>query len=178
MCHCAMFVHLKVLINHPLLQEDEKLLWLWLATRSTNNPSLSCSINYEQISAAVNKPLKQVHRILFRLSIMGFLKGDIPIWYGVPTKEMSQQVRHLMLVSQPEKTINKETFYPRVLARTNALQPKALNLLYGRYQVKPCKVDKSVFKTMIGVIAAYPFARKKIWRSLFNLYNNSKEYLF
>lgn len=99
LCPCATwFVHLKCLMNHPILKEDEKLLWLWLATCCTNNQYLRCSISIEQISQMISKPEKAVHRCLLRLKIMGLLMGDIPIWYGVPTAEMVKEVRHIKLV--------------------------------------------------------------------------------
>ncbi len=99
LCYCAKwFVHLKSLMNHPILKEEEKLLWLWLATCSANNQSLTCSLSYEQISLAINKPVRVIHRCLQRLKVMGLLLGDIPIWYGVPTPQMVNEVRKLKLV--------------------------------------------------------------------------------
>ncbi len=99
LCSCAKwFVHLKSLMNHPILKEDEKFLWLWLATCSANNQSLSCSLSYEQISMAINKPVRVIHRCLLRLKVMGLLIGDIPIWYGEPLPAMVGEVRKIKLV--------------------------------------------------------------------------------
>ena len=92
------YVHLKSLMNHPILNEDEKLLWLWLATCSANNQSLTCSISIEQISQMISRSEKVVHRCLLRLKIMGILIGNIPIWYGTPTPEMVKEVRKIKLV--------------------------------------------------------------------------------
>lgn len=92
------FVHLKSLMNHPILKEEEKLLWMWLATCSASNQSLWCSMSIEQISQMISKPEKVVHRCLLRLKIMGLLIGDIPIWYGEPTPEMVKAVRKMKLV--------------------------------------------------------------------------------
>lgn len=103
-CRCSdWFVHLKTLNNHPLIKEDEKLLWLWLATQSADNPTFSCSFNYEQIAQAMQWSVKIIHRLLFRLKIMGFLQLDIPIWYGNPTPKMTRQIRTITL-RLPERT--------------------------------------------------------------------------
>ena len=96
------FACLKEIMHHPHLCEEEKYLWLWLATQSANNSSFSCSFSYEHISIAVKKTPRVVHRTLFRLRIMGFLLADIPIWYGEPTKEMVQANRHLRLQIPPQ----------------------------------------------------------------------------
>jgi hypothetical protein len=92
------FVHLKILMTHPILKDEEKLLWIWLATSCANNPFLTCSLSYEQIANAVGKPVRDIHRILFRLKIMGILMGNIPIWYGAPTPAMVNEIRDLKLV--------------------------------------------------------------------------------
>lgn len=86
------FACLSEMINHPLLLEEEKYLGLWLAIQSTKNESFTCSFNYEQISQAMSKSSRKVHRILTRLRIIGFYIVDLPIYYGEPTPEMVQKV--------------------------------------------------------------------------------------
>ena len=95
------FACLKQLMLHPLLNEEEKFLWLWLATQSTDNKSLNCSLSYEQISQLTNRSCKKVHRHLTRLRTMGFLIADIPIHYGELILEMTQQIRNIQLMIPP-----------------------------------------------------------------------------
>lgn len=95
------FASLKELFNHPYLDEEEKSLWLWLANQSANNLPFSCSYSYEQLSQAVNKTPRRIHRILMRLRVMGFLIADLPIYYGEPTREMVATVHHLKLITTP-----------------------------------------------------------------------------
>jgi len=73
------FGYLKEIISHPVLQKEEKIVWLWLATQCINNSQFACSFTYEQIAYAVNKPTRGIHRILFCLKSMGILQGNIPI---------------------------------------------------------------------------------------------------
>lgn len=94
------FACLKQIIHHPLLIEEEKYLWLWLATQSANN--LSCSFNYEQISQAMCKPSRKIHRMLTRLRTMGFLIADIPIHYGELTPPMVKTMRNFQLIVPPK----------------------------------------------------------------------------
>jgi hypothetical protein len=102
--HIQWFARLKEIMNHPLLQEEEKFLWLWLATQCANNASFSCSFSYEHISQAVCKSSRKIHRILFRLTLMGFLKSTnpIPMWYGEPTLVMVKEIRFLKLTLPPK----------------------------------------------------------------------------
>lgn len=97
-CSCTWFVHLKEIMNHSLLNETEKYLWCWLCCQSAHQHSLTCSLSYEQISVAVNKPPYLIHRCLFRLRTMGFLQGNIPIWYAQPLPEMIKEVRHIKML--------------------------------------------------------------------------------
>ncbi|MBS0290433.1 MAG: hypothetical protein JSS07_10435 [Proteobacteria bacterium] len=92
------FAFLRKIIEHSMLDEAEKFLGCWLATQCANNLSFTCSFNYEQISLAVHKPSRKVHRILTRLRTMGFLIADIPIYYGELSIEMVQTVRTFKLV--------------------------------------------------------------------------------
>ena len=96
------FACLKKIVHHPLLNEEEKFLWLWLATQSTNNMSFYCSFSYEQISQAMNKSARSVHRNLTRLRTMGFLIANIPIYYGEPTPEMVKETRYIKLIAPPK----------------------------------------------------------------------------
>ena len=152
------FALIKVL-KHPLLQEEEKLLWIWLATFCADN-AFCCSLTYEQISYEMNKPLKNIHRSLFRLTLMGFLQGNIPIWYGVPTKEMIKEMRHLKLTLPPEQN--------NVFVLPKHVNKPVFNFRYGKYPLKPRKVKKSLFQKFIRIIEAYPFTRKNIRKALFN----------
>lgn len=102
------FACLSEIINHPLLHEEEKYLGLWLAIQSINNESFSCSFNYEQISQAVNKSSRKIHRILTRLRVMGFLIADLPIYYGEPTLKMVQTAHTLKLVLPPKQVFTTE----------------------------------------------------------------------
>lgn len=138
LCACAQwFVHLEKIIHHPLLQADEKILWIWLATQCANNPSFSHSLSYEQIARAMNKPTRGIHRILFRLKIMGLLEGAIPIWYGEPTVEMVQEVRTIKLIMPPKAVFENECS-GMVLPRRTAPVTQ-LNLLNGYVSRKELK---------------------------------------
>ncbi|MBS0290173.1 MAG: hypothetical protein JSS07_09100 [Proteobacteria bacterium] len=89
-CFCAVkFVNLKALFHHPYLTDEEKTLWMWLATTSTHDVPFLCSWNCEQISLMMNKPTKVILRNLFRLMLMGFLEcATLPIKYGELPREM------------------------------------------------------------------------------------------
>jgi len=108
------FGYLKEIIHHPLLQEEEKILWMWLAIHCTNHSSFTCSFTYEQIACAVNKPARGIHRILFRLKIMGLLQGNIPIWYGKLTMPMMYEMRTIRLVL-PLKIVDKDFLNETIL---------------------------------------------------------------
>src|SRR5262249_43341473 len=123
------FAFLKEIIHHPLLDEEEKYLWIWLATQSANNTSFSCSYTYEHISQAVNKPLRKVHRILTRLRIMGFLIADLPIYYGEPTPQMAKKTYLLELTSPPKPIFQAEEMDGLVLPpRQHHIQRRNLKL--------------------------------------------------
>lgn len=123
------FACFKEIMHHPHLCEEEKYLWLWLATQSANNSSFSCSFTYEHISIAVKKTPRVVHRTLFRLRIMGFLLADIPIWYGEPTKEMVQANRHLRLQIPPQPLLAPDE---KALILPKQQVKKELNLVSKR----------------------------------------------
>lgn len=95
------FVYLKVIMNHPLFNEDEKSLWWWLATLSANDVNCDCTFSYQQLSQTLNMPCMHVHRALFRFRIMGFLKTKIPVWYGKLTPEMESEMRILIPTMPP-----------------------------------------------------------------------------
>ncbi len=154
-------------MNHPLLQEDEKFLWLWLATQSANN--IPCSFNYEQISSYVNKPPKVIHRILFRLRIMGFLQADIPIWYAEPTKEMVSEIRTIRIMIPPTRQIDPNQVKAVVLPLRKS---RRLNLLKVNSKAKiHNKAHKRwwgtlILKAIFKWISEYPYLRAKIWKAL------------
>ncbi|MBN9289430.1 MAG: hypothetical protein BGO43_10540 [Gammaproteobacteria bacterium 39-13] len=108
------FVYLNEIIQHAFLQDDEKLLWMWFAAFCINNNQSSCSFTYEQLSHLVNKPTRGIHRILFRLKIMGLLQGNIPIWYGKLSLPMLHEMRTIKLVL-PLKIAEKEFLHETIL---------------------------------------------------------------
>ncbi|MBS0290742.1 MAG: hypothetical protein JSS07_11995 [Proteobacteria bacterium] len=127
-CACALkFVNLKALSHHPYLTDEEKALWIWLATTSTNDVPFSCSWNCEQISLMLNKSTRIILRNLFRLMLMGFLKcNTLPIKYGQLTREIETEVHHLKLLI-PIRPIGPEcnpgTIWPK------RSKPLTINLL-------------------------------------------------
>jgi len=121
------FVYLNEIVQHALLQDDEKLLWMWFAAYCINNDVSSCSFTYEQLSHFVNKPTRGIHRILFRLKIMGLLQGNIPIWYGKLTVPMVHEMRTIKLVL-PLKNSEKE-FLNETILPPRRQQPINLNLV-------------------------------------------------
>jgi len=124
------FACLKEIMHHPLLSEEEKFLWLWLAIQSADNSSFACSYSYEQISQALNKSTKIIHRTLFRLKIMGFLSADIPIWYGQPTAEMVCTIRMLKLHLSPQSLFEGESANTGVLPKNRkSNEPVLINLI-------------------------------------------------
>ncbi len=124
------FACLKEIMHHPLLSEEEKYLWLWLATQSADNSSFACSYSYDQMSRALNKSTKIVHRTLFRLKIMGFLSADIPIWYGQPTTEMIRTIRLIKLHLSPKSIFKDGELNSQVLPKIRKNnQPIQINLL-------------------------------------------------
>ncbi len=96
------FACLKQIMLHPLLNEEEKHLWLWLASLCTNNLSLCCSLSYEQMSEMTGKSSCKIHRLLTRLRTMGFLIADIPIHYGKLNAEMVKPERNIQLILPPK----------------------------------------------------------------------------
>ncbi len=92
------FAYLSDIINHTLLDDEEKFLGCWLATQCMNKASLRCSFNYVQISQTLRKSTRRIHRILTRLRTMGFFICDIPIYYGEPTFEMVQKIHTFKLI--------------------------------------------------------------------------------
>jgi len=101
--------YIKAVMSHPDLAQDQKYLWMWLVAHSADQSHHSCSFTYEQISRAVELSPKTVHCALFKLRIMGFLNGNIPVWYGHPTPEMNKEIRTLrpILVSE-EAIVNQQ----------------------------------------------------------------------
>jgi len=95
------FACLKVLLKHSKLNFFEKTLWLWLASHCVQN-DLVCCFNLQQISSALNKSTRDVHRALFRLKIVGFLIcPNIPILYGKLLTDMELQMLRLKLRCTP-----------------------------------------------------------------------------
>lgn len=127
------FENLKVVMSHPELSDDEKHLWIWLATHSANKTHHSCSCNYEQISQAVHKPFKALHRALFRLKITGLLNADLPIWYGEPTREMIKQIRVFRPMFISEEALRRQQII--IKERQEALQVKQ------RYDGQPVLIN-------------------------------------
>lgn len=160
------FACLEEIINHPLLLEEEKFLWLWLATKSANNLSFSCSFNYEQISLAVHKPCRRVHRILTRLRVMGFLFADLPIYYGEPTLEMVQTVYQLKLKLAPIPQIGHDTVKkwvpPTIIQPTSVLLTKKKEI----NKKKTSFIPLMVVQKLINLIVEYPHFRRNLWRKI------------
>ncbi len=168
-CLCGWFVHLKDIFNHPILKEDEKYLWCWFATFSANKHQSSCSFTYGELSSALNKSAKNIHRILFRLRVMGLLQGNIPIWYGVPTHEMIQQIRIIKLVMPSKIPIDKERLNGMVLPLSKRKAPKTFNLL-PKMKPKPNRLFelvKNVLKTALNFVLDYPNFRRKLCNASF-----------
>jgi hypothetical protein len=101
-------VYLQVVMSHPDLHHDEKCLWVWLASRWTNQPHHKCSYTYEQLSQALNLPTRKVHSALFRLKLMGFLKGEISIWYGDLTFNMITESRKLEPLFLTQRDVDRQ----------------------------------------------------------------------
>ena len=168
-CLCVWFVHLKDILNHPILKEDEKYMWCWLATFCANNHQTSCSFTYEELSTALNKSAKTIHRILFRLRVVGLLQGNIPIWYGVPSNEMIHQRRIIKLVMPSKIPVNKENLNGVVLPLMKRGAPKTFNLL-PKKKPKPNRcfqMVKIVLKAVINFVLDYPNFRRKLWHASF-----------
>lgn len=116
------FENLKVVMSHPELLDEEKHLWLWLATHSANQAHQSCSCSYEQIFQAVKKPFKTIHRALFRLKLTGLLNADLPIWYGEPTPEMNKAIRVFRPMFISEEALRRQCIIKK--EREESLQVK------------------------------------------------------
>lgn len=173
------FVNLNEIFNHPFLQEDEKLMWLWLATQSANNNSFCCSFTYEQISQKVNKTPKKVHQILFRLKIMGLLHVNVPVWYGEPTLEMIHATRLFKILRPPLRQYNKEMSHTPVLPMTNynsmnVTWPQGkLNVKISKYNRKTwpyfaflsVRIGRIVLKNFMDILSDPCYLRKKAWRA-------------
>lgn len=126
LCQCAQwFVHIKTILHHALLKDEERLLLLWFASRSANNPHFVCFFNYEQLSIALNRSPKAIHRLLFRLRTLGFLQGDIPIWYAALPAQMIMEMREIKVLIPPayqgNMTEERESVLPRHTNRTVTL---------------------------------------------------------
>jgi hypothetical protein len=121
-------------MSHPDLDPDEKFIWIWLVIQCANTTGNTTSLTYETLSHAVNKPPKTVHRSLLRLRIMGFLNGNIPIWYGEPTTEMMNEMRTLRPIPLScedyleQLTIKKELEKKGLIWRTYDNKPILINL--------------------------------------------------
>ena len=127
------FEYIYVVMNHPELLPDEKYIWVWLVTQCANQVDNTASFTYEEISQAVNRPLKTVHRALHRLRIIGFLNGNIPIWYGEPKPEMVNETRILRPIPLSYEA------YMQQLAIKKGLQQKGVIL--ETYDKKPILIN-------------------------------------
>ncbi len=146
-CHFSFwYVRLKEIIDHPDLEIDHKFLWLWLATRSVSNFPIKCNFSYTQISKAINRPSKHVHRCLFRLVITGCLQALIPVWYGELTPLMEETHRTMTVISPPR---SRHAFKKRGWKMRVGKMPK-----YGNNNISStpninlldCKLKKAVEK--------------------------------
>lgn len=95
--------YLLVMIQHPDLSQDDKFLYLWLVIRCSRQSNHTCAITYAELSRLLDKAPKKIHMSLLRLKVIGFLNGDIPIWYGDLTPEMMTKERKLEPVLISEK---------------------------------------------------------------------------
>ena len=59
-----------------LLSDDEKLIWLNIATKSALDPTFSCFLTYRQIGEMVNKKPDTVYRAVSALKEKGFLDAQ------------------------------------------------------------------------------------------------------
>jgi len=95
------FARLKLLLKHPKLNFFEKTLWLWLASHCVQNDFVCC-FNLQQLSSALNKSTREVHRALVCLKIVGFLLNEeVPISYGKLKPEIEFKMLHLQLRTTP-----------------------------------------------------------------------------
>jgi hypothetical protein len=107
-CYFAQwFGYLNEIMIHPHLENEARLLGLWIASECANTLSPSCSYSYHQLSLMLNKPARIIQHALLSLRYMGFLSTNIPIWYNEPTDEMRNEPRVLTLIFPP-KTFYKE----------------------------------------------------------------------
>lgn len=97
--------YLFVMLNHPDLGQDEKFIFLWLLLYCDSQCSESCTLSYGELSRRFDKAAKKIHWSLFRLKAIGFLKGDLPIWYGELTPEMITTKRTLTPVLLSERDV-------------------------------------------------------------------------
>ena len=89
---------LKTVFNHPRLDTVEKSLWLWLVSQGVfSEAELVCFLSYHDISLALDYSAQAIHRALIRLRVMGFLFGEIFIYYGPLSEETIKQDRRLIL---------------------------------------------------------------------------------
>ncbi|MFI4937483.1 MAG: helix-turn-helix domain-containing protein [Candidatus Berkiellales bacterium] len=84
-CHIVSSEQIQFVFSYPQLSDGEKVLWLWLAQHSINDPNLYCYFSYQQISLALNKKWDTIHRALVRLRFMGFVQSDLPVLHGEVT---------------------------------------------------------------------------------------------
>jgi len=95
------FACLKLLLKHPMLNFFEKTLWLWLASHCVQD-DLVCCFNLQQISLALNRSTREIHRALFRLRLMGYLVcHEMPISYTKLSLEVEFQMLRLQLRCMP-----------------------------------------------------------------------------
>ncbi len=68
--HCE----LEFIVKHKALIAEEKLLWLLLASMSTEDDNFSCAFSYENLSSKMEIPCSHLSQSLQKLESMGFLK--------------------------------------------------------------------------------------------------------
>ena len=134
-----LFENLSTLLEHPELTQDEKLLWIWLATDSARKISIACYYSYKQLSLVMNLSCKQVHRALFRLGLFGFLRASLPVCYGELPLPMCTEVRALTPAAPSKYFLAKLSAlkanpdgYRINLSNLNTKKPIMINLLKNK----------------------------------------------
>lgn len=109
--------YLFVMLDHPDLGQDEKFIFLWLLIYCDNQCSESCTMSYDELSRRFDKAPKKIHWSLFRLKAIGFLRGDLPIWYGELTPEMIMVQRTLTPVLLSERDLQYQWMLKKTRGR-------------------------------------------------------------
>lgn len=103
------------------IQNDDKLLWVYLVTRCIQNRSTHCVISYQELADKMEWTLDAIHLCLQRLKLWGFLSSNNPFSRGALTVSEANQ-RRTLSPSLPEEKLNT--------------QPKSININLLNYRVK------------------------------------------